>query len=85
MDVRWRVEMLGGLRVVGAGEVITRFRSYKTGALLAYLAFYLHRSHPRALLADLLWPDEEPESARMRLRTALASLRRQLVGHLSRM
>jgi predicted ATPase/DNA-binding SARP family transcriptional activator len=77
-DALWRIEMLGGLRAVQGDCVLTRFRSQKTGALLAYLAYYPHRSHPRDLLIDLLWPEDPLDSARMKLRTALASLRRQL-------
>jgi DNA-binding SARP family transcriptional activator len=57
---------------------VTRFRFRKVGALLAYLAFYAHRSHPRDLLIEILWPGEEWEPARNKLRIALSSLRRQL-------
>jgi predicted ATPase/DNA-binding SARP family transcriptional activator len=78
MNPLWRIELFGGLRVVSDDDVITRFRSHKTGALLAFLAFYPHRSHPRDLLTELLWPEEDLDASRMKLRTALASLRRQL-------
>src|SRR5207244_1626172 len=44
METLWRIEMLGGLRAVSAQQAITRFRSHKTGALLAYLAFYRERA-----------------------------------------
>ena len=72
-----RVEMLGGLRVVQAGRVITRFRTYKTGALLAYLA-YFSRPHPREALIEMLWPDCEPDAGRNSLSKALSSLRNQV-------
>src|SRR5690348_9385608 len=78
MDTLWRIEMLGELRAVSADRVLTRFRTRKAGALLAYLAYYPDRAHTRELLTDLLWPDEAPEPARMKLRAALSSLRRQL-------
>jgi predicted ATPase/DNA-binding SARP family transcriptional activator len=78
MERLWRIELLGRLRAVHAERVVTRFRSHKTGALLAYLAFHAGVSHPRDLLTELLWPEEPLDSARMRLRTALSSLRRQL-------
>src|SRR5437016_6666091 len=78
MDARCRIDLLGGLRVEQDGRVITRFRSRQTGALLAYLAFYLQRSHPRELLMELIWPGETLDAARDRLRVALSSLRRQL-------
>jgi DNA-binding SARP family transcriptional activator len=74
----WRIEMLGGLRAVHAERVVSRFRSRQTGALLAYLTFYLHRAHPRELLMEIIWPGEELDSARDRRRVALSSLRRQL-------
>ena len=50
----WSVRLLGGLCVERPGQVITRFRTRKTAALLAYLAFYRHRSHPRDLLVEIL-------------------------------
>src|SRR5205823_8779553 len=75
-------EMLGGLRAVGGPEgtpcVVTHFETRKTGALLAYLAYFPGRAHPRELLAELLWPDEDSEATRVRLRAAFAALRRIL-------
>ncbi|MES2459243.1 MAG: BTAD domain-containing putative transcriptional regulator, partial [Armatimonadota bacterium] len=78
MTTVWRVCLLGGLRAERDAEVVARFRSQKIGALLAYLALFPRRPHTREELADLLWPDSEPETARTNLRTALSSLRRQL-------
>src|SRR6187549_2959263 len=77
MDARCRIELLGELRVEQNGRVMTRFRTRKFGLLLAYLAFYLHRSHPRDELIEMLWPECVPEVGRDRLSTALSSLRRQ--------
>ncbi len=74
----WHVHLLGGLRVVRGPQSITRFRSQKFGALLAYLVLSPNRLHSREELADLLWPDTEPELARGNLRAALSSLRRQM-------
>jgi DNA-binding SARP family transcriptional activator len=34
----WRIEMFGGLRALGGGQVIERFVTQKTAALLALLA-----------------------------------------------
>src|SRR5262249_10188290 len=73
-----RIELLGGFHVQQAGHRITRFRTQKAGGLLAYLAFRLGQSHSRAALAELLWPEDDADPARERLRSALASLRRQL-------
>lgn len=74
----WQLHFLGSLRARRDQETITRFRSQKFGALLAYLALFPRRTHTREALADLLWPDAEVETGRMNLRTALSSLRRQL-------
>ncbi len=73
----WHIVLLGGLRIEQAAHSVTRFRTHKAGALLAYLALY-PRFHPREELAELFWPEAEPEAARANLRTVLASLRRQL-------
>jgi len=59
-------------------EEVTRFRTQKTAVLLAYLACFPHRNHAREELIEMLWPDVEMEAARGSLRTALASLRRQI-------
>ncbi len=75
---RWRLQLFGGLRA-SQGEVsIQRFRTRKAGLLLAYLAYYGHRAHPREELIDMLWPEAELETGRPRLRLALNSLRKQL-------
>lgn len=58
--------------------VITRFPTRKTGALLAYLAYYPRMGMSREALADLFWPDHDPAAARNSLRVALNSLRRQI-------
>jgi DNA-binding SARP family transcriptional activator len=78
MDTPWRIELLGRLRATQGDRVVTRFRARKTGALLAYLAYYLERPHPREVLIELLWPEAEPHSGRSSLSRELTSLRRQL-------
>ena len=74
----WRIELLGGFAANQGTQTVSRFRTQKTGALLAYLTFFVRRSHSREELVDLLWPDHDAEAGRASLRTALASLRRQL-------
>lgn len=74
----WRIEMFGRLRVVGSDRTIDRFRTEKTAVLLAYLAYHLDRSHSREELIELLWPEADTARGQMSLRTAIASLRRQL-------
>src|SRR5687768_6464890 len=78
MNRRWRIELLGGLRAMQGDREVSRFRTHKTAALLAYLAYHGHRAHSRDELVDVLWPDDELEAGRSRLRVALSSLRRQL-------
>jgi len=76
----WRIKLLGSLRAVRGEQIVTHFETRKTAALLAYLACHRHRSHPRELLAELLWPEEDPSATRVRLRGALAALRKVLEG-----
>ena len=78
MNTPWRIEMLGWLRAQSGDLTLTRFRTQKTALLLARLAFYPRRAHPREELADLLWPDADRDSGRNRLKQSLAILRRQL-------
>jgi predicted ATPase/DNA-binding SARP family transcriptional activator len=83
MDVCWRIELLGDLRVrpqaPGGEGVVTRFETRKVAGLLSYLAYHLTRPHLREELLDLLWPEVDPSIARGRLNTTLSSLRRQLM------
>jgi predicted ATPase/DNA-binding SARP family transcriptional activator len=74
----WSLRLFGGPRAVGGAsgrEEVTRFRTQKSAALLAYLALPAGRAHAREELAALLWPDAPPEAARTNLRTALRILR----------
>ena len=70
--------MLGGLTVRQGDRTITQFRTHKTGALLAYLAFHSDRAHPREELIALLWPESDLDAGRPSLSVALSSLRHQL-------
>ncbi len=78
MRAVWRIELLGGLTARLGERTVTRFRTQKTAALFAYLAYHRHRSHPRETLIELFWPEAEPESSRHSLSLALSSLRNQL-------
>jgi predicted ATPase/DNA-binding SARP family transcriptional activator len=84
MDQPWQIELFGWLRAqrgtsAGAGDqVVSRFRTQKAALLLAYLAYYRQRSHPREALIERLWPESDPQAGRINLRTELHSLRRQL-------
>jgi predicted ATPase len=74
----WQIELLGEMRVVGQGQVLTRFESRRAMALLAYLALHPQRRPTREELIDRIWPDAPLEAGRNRLKQALSSLRRQL-------
>jgi DNA-binding SARP family transcriptional activator len=78
LPLTWRIELLGGLRAYRGREMITDFGTRKANSLLAYLVLNPHHPHPRAMLAEKLWPDETYEATRDRLRQALAALRRVL-------
>lgn len=67
--------MFGGLRASDGHRVVDRFPTQRTAALLAYLALFPRVPHAREVLAELLWPEAEPESQRHSLRLALSRLR----------
>jgi predicted ATPase/DNA-binding SARP family transcriptional activator len=78
MESRWQVTLLGALRAEREGRILAHFRRQKTGILLAYLAYFPHRTHPRDALIELLWPDADLVSARNSLSVALCFLRQHL-------
>jgi predicted ATPase/DNA-binding SARP family transcriptional activator len=78
MNQPCRIELLGGLRVRQAEQLITRFRTRKAGVLLAYLAYHRRQTHPREVLVDLLWPERDLDAGRDNLSTVLSYLRHQL-------
>ncbi len=78
MNAPWEFQFLGKLRARRGEQVITRFASSRVAALLARLALFPHRDHPREELIDLLWPDSDLAAGRLNLRVALSSLRRQM-------
>ncbi|MCW3101088.1 MAG: putative ATPase [Chthonomonadaceae bacterium] len=76
LEERWRITLCGGLTARQGVQVITRFRTQKTGLLLAYLALHGECAHGREELAERFWPESDRPLHSLRL--ALASLRRQL-------
>jgi predicted ATPase/DNA-binding SARP family transcriptional activator/Tfp pilus assembly protein PilF len=74
----WRIQILGQVRAERADRVVERFRTRKTGALLAYLALNLPRTHTREALIEMLWPEGTLRAGRKSLGVALSSLRRDL-------
>jgi DNA-binding SARP family transcriptional activator len=83
MELRWRIELFGGLRATvdtmdrAPERVLNRFRTQKTGLLLAYLA-YSRVPSSREVLLELLWPEREPHAGRNSLSKELSWLRDQL-------
>ncbi|HEY1775955.1 MAG TPA: AAA family ATPase [Solirubrobacteraceae bacterium] len=65
--------LLGAPRVEVDGQPLA-VDTRKATALLAFLALTGH-AHARALLAELLWPDSDPDRSRSALRRTLSTLR----------
>jgi predicted ATPase/DNA-binding SARP family transcriptional activator len=78
MGSRCRISMFGSLQAQQGEREISRFRSERTGALLAYLAYHVGKPHRREALAETIWPGQTPRAGRTSLNTAVYSLRRQL-------
>ena len=70
----WRLELLGGFRLLRDGQAIP-LSGKKDRLLLAMLALEDGRPVARDRLAGLLWADRAEEQARASLRQSLASLR----------
>ncbi|WP_395142882.1 BTAD domain-containing putative transcriptional regulator, partial [Armatimonas sp.] len=77
MNEPWRITLFGGLSARQADKTITRFKSQKIAALLAYLALHLRQTHSREFLIELLWPEGTLDAGRNSLSVALSSLRHQ--------
>ncbi len=71
------IQLLGGFRVTHNGHQIEtdEWRRAKARQLLGLLALNADRPLPRDEAMGLLWPDSDPELARMGLYSALSSLR----------
>ena len=70
--------LLGTVQVRHEENPVSERAYAKVLALLAWLAVESDRSHQRAYLALLLWPDQSDERARHSLRQALSTLRRMI-------
>ncbi len=73
-NARLSLALLGGFEVTLDGHPVS-FESVKVRALLAYLAVEAGRSHARAFLAELLWPDLPAATALTYLRHVLGKLK----------
>src|SRR5438876_7932855 len=74
----WRIELFGGIKALGGSTVVSHFETRRSACLLAYLAYYRGRLHPREVLAEMLWPDEDVDVTRDRLRQSLAAIKRAI-------
>ncbi|MDW8052817.1 MAG: hypothetical protein RMJ83_10120, partial [Armatimonadota bacterium] len=77
-DVVWHIRLFGTLELQRGATHLSRFRTAKTGWLMAYLALVPPHRSSREVLADLLWSDLEPPRARHSLNLALSWLRNAL-------
>jgi predicted ATPase/DNA-binding SARP family transcriptional activator len=76
MESTARLFLLGTFRLEKEGYVVS-LATRKVASLLAYLALH-PKPHPRETIATLFWGDSSDEHARRSLRTALATLRKQV-------
>jgi len=67
------ISLLGAPRITVDGQPLA-VDTRKATAALAFLALTGH-AHARAVLADLLWPESDPERSRSALRRTLSTLR----------
>ncbi|MBI1743390.1 tetratricopeptide repeat protein [Candidatus Acetothermia bacterium] len=74
---RLEVRLLGEIEISLDGHLLT-FPTQKVKELFAYLVTYHTHTHPRAVLAGLLWGDSEEEKAKINLRKTLSLLRKLL-------
>jgi DNA-binding SARP family transcriptional activator len=71
-----RISLLGAPRIDVDGQPLS-VDTRKATAMLAYLAVTGH-THTRAVVANLLWPDADPDRSRAALRRTLSTLRTAL-------
>lgn len=69
------MRLLGGCALTVGSGAETRPRSRKVRALLGWLAVHRPHATPRERLAELLWPEREPNEALHCLRQAIYELR----------
>lgn len=80
MEVHYRIELFGELRVTARGTAAMPLRTHKAGSLLAYLAINLGIALSREQLIEVFWPDRDIDSGRANLNTTLSLIRRILSG-----
>jgi DNA-binding SARP family transcriptional activator len=78
---RLLIRLFGGLSVELDGERLSTGMGRNVGGLLAYLALHHSQLHHREAVAEVFWPDVDPDLARRCLNTALWRLRRLIEPH----
>lgn len=78
----WKITLFGSLKAERGShaadlQVITRFKTQKVAALIAYLAFHFRQTHTREILIEMLWPESDAPTLRNSLSVALSTLRHQ--------
>lgn len=73
-----QLSLLGEFDARVSGHPVSSLFYLKMRALLAYLAVEREQDHKREVLADLLWCDNDPATARGNLRRTLSNLRQAL-------
>ncbi len=74
----WRFRLLGDIALSSGGRQVRRLRANKYAFVLAYFCIHSGRAFSREVLIAQYWPDSDLDLGRSCLRTAMASLRRQL-------
>lgn len=73
----YRIYTFGSLQIQGADDAIP-LKEKKLRSLLAYLLLHPHTVHRREMLADMLWPEGEPERVRRNLSDLLYRLQKEI-------
>ena len=68
------LSLLGTFTLTVDGAPVSRFRSQREAALLAYLAVEADQAQARERLAGLLWPDKPEAVARQNLRQIIGKV-----------
>ncbi len=70
----WHIQMMGTFRVTYKEREFPVHSSKRASSLLAYLAFRNGNAINRDELTEAIWPNDDPEATRARLRTTLTLL-----------
>ena len=77
-----RLNIINQFSIETETDVVRRLRTRKTEELLVFLALHQTRWIARTELIEQIWPDDEDQAARQKLRLALHSIRGVIKDHL---